>query len=362
MKWEATNFSNIEGWPEDDHRAAFGAFLRTCEVIQRTQTIVEPWLYRGVVQRLKVVSNRALYCLSARHSAADARSFFETYFTPFALNDNKPGFMTGYYEPILLGARQCSDEHSVAIYRRPLDLVNLTSDVLRGHLNKDLTAARQMSGRSLVPYFTRAEIENGSLADRNLELIYLRDHVDAYLTHVQGSAIIKLADGHTIRIGYDGKNGHIYTSIGELLVERGEIDRRDMSLTTLREWLSADADRARLLMQENESFIFFREFGRCQDVDGPIGTLGAPLTRGRSLAIDAGVHLLGLPVFVVADGIRVGQESGVRRLMMAQDVGSAIKGEQRGDIFWGSGDGAGRIAGMTAHSGRFFVLRPNEIK
>jgi len=350
------SFVNLPGWACDDHSAAMQAFLRTRDAFEQKPLPVEPPSYHGISQSLEQTFEEAGRLLQPV-SAATAREFFEMNYSPFRVTVGAPGLLTGYFEPILAGSRRRSANYGVPVYRRPADLVNVGDDTLRGHLGDELTAGRQTAD-GLRPYLTRAEIEDGALAGEGLELLFLEDPVACFFMHVQGSAMIRLDDGETIRIGYAGKNGYRYTSIGKLLIERGEIAREDMSLEALWTWLGTDLVRANALMQKNESFIFFRELDVQEASEGPIGALGVPLTEERSLAVDAGVHMLGLPIFVVADNFER-DGTAFQRLMIAQDVGSAIKGPQRGDIFWGTGAEAGRRAGETAHQGQFFVLLPN---
>jgi membrane-bound lytic murein transglycosylase A len=213
-------------------------------------------------------------------------------------------------------------------------------------------------GEKLVPYHTRADIDAGALEGKGLELLYLDDPVELFFMQVQGSGRVKLRDGSWVRLGYAAKNGHSYTSIGKLLAARGEGRPKDLTMEGLKRWLRADPARGRALMQENKSYVFFRELPEGEAGDGPVGAQGVSLTPGRSLAVDAHYHRLGLPVFVTADELMSEGGRPFRRLMIAQDVGSAIKGPERGDIFWGTGEAAGAIAGVTRHGARFHVLLP----
>jgi membrane-bound lytic murein transglycosylase A len=174
---------------------------------------------------------------------------------------------------------------------------------------------------------------------------------------VQGSGLVHLRDGSTLRLTYAGKNGHPYTSIGRLLIERGEVVRDSIDMDKVKAWLRADPERGRALMAENHSYVFFRELREEEGDRGPLGAEGVPLTPERSLAVDAALIPLGSPIFVMADDL---PEKGSRfaRLMIAQDVGSAIKGPGRGDIFFGTGESAGAIAGRTRHKAYFVLLLP----
>jgi membrane-bound lytic murein transglycosylase A len=290
---------------------------------------------------------------------AAAKTFFEAAFVPHrVVHRGAEGLLTGYYEPVLAGSRARSKEFCFPVYRRPADLVNLVGEAERGALADGLTHARK-TAQGIEPYATRADIENGALEGQGLELIWLADPVDTFFMHIQGSGRIRFPGGETIRITYDGKNGHPYTSVGRYLIDAGLFAANDMSLDALKVWLAADPERGRRVMQENRSFIFFRELEN--EDDGPLGALEIPLSSGRSLAVDTGYHAIGTPVYVSAPTLTPwAAANSFARLMIAQDVGSAIRGPERGDIYFGSGDEAGRLAGTTKHAGRFFVLLPRE--
>jgi membrane-bound lytic murein transglycosylase A len=347
MRLEPIGFADLPGWYDDDLVAAACAFRLSAEIIiAATGPGVDPLL------------EAARVALASDLTEGDgARRFFETHFVPHRWDGAREGFLTGYFEPELDGSPTRGDGFDVPVLRRPDDLVDVVDERLRSTAAASLSAGRR-AGNGITAYPTRAEIEAGGLAGRGLELLYLGDPVDAYIMHVQGSGLIRFPDGRRLRIGYAGKNGHPYVSIGARLIERGEIAREDMSLPRLVQWLREDADRARALMQENPSYVFFQERGPVVEGVGPVGAMGVPVSPGRSLAVDASLIALGTPVFVVADGLTHHGEVGFRRLMIAQDVGSAIRGPQRGDIFWGTGAQAGQLAGLTRHPGRMIVLLP----
>jgi membrane-bound lytic murein transglycosylase A len=340
-------FAEIPGWGADDHAAALDAFLKSCGPVLASGSADEP---------LAAVCRQAL---DTRPSRGSARSYFETQFEPYRLESEHWGFVTGYYEPILEGSRRSDDKFTIPLYRRPPELANLTDETLRGASGSSLTHARR-TALGLEPYFTREEIESGALRGRGLELLYLADPVEAFLVHVQGSAQIRLRDdGETVRLSYDGKNGHPYRSIGRHLIAIGALRPEEVDLESLARWLRADRERGRRVMWQNPSFVFFREQAAGEGA-GPFGSLDIPLSPGRSLAVDASIHALGLPIYVEAPTLRhaCGKDRPFERLMVAQDVGSAITGPQRGDIFFGSGAEAGRLAGITKHPARFVVLLP----
>jgi membrane-bound lytic murein transglycosylase A len=239
-------------------------------------------------------------------------------------------------------------------------LVNLVDEADRATPVGGLTHARR-TAEGLRPYATRAEIEQGVLSGQGLEFVYIADPVDKFFLQVQGSGLVRLQDGSRIRLTYDGKNGHPYTSIGRYLIEAGSIPAEKMTLQALGTWLRSNLSHAQQIMNRNLSYVFFREMDASQ-AKAPLGVGDVPLTSGRSLAVDPVFHGLGLPVFVTVDGLRDGRRRQFRRLMIAQDVGSAIKGPERGDIFFGTGDGAGRRAGRVKQSARFVVLLPDKLE
>ena len=298
-----------------------------------------------------LADGRSLF--EAGASRAQAKAFFETAFCAHRVrHEGDAGLVTGYYEPVLAGRLTPSDAFPFPVYRRPPDLENLVSESERGAMAHGLTHARR-TAEGLVPYFTREEIEQGALHGQGLELLYLADPVDCFFMHVQGSGLIVLEDGTRVRITYDGKNGHPYTSVGRYLIDQGALLSADVTLQSIKVWLSEDRVRGRHAMWQNRSFVFFRAL----EGDEALSALGAehiPLSEGRSLAVDTAFHALGTPVFVSAPSLG----SGFLHLMIANDVGSAIRGPERGDIYYGSGAEAGALAGVTKHAASFHVLLP----
>ncbi len=357
VSYEAVPFDRVPGWDQDDHAAAFKAFLKSCDRVLGSAR------ERGNAD--KAASSPAVLaaCALARShtgpvTRAGAKAFFEENFAAYNVVHNGPkGLLTGYYEPLVEGSRTPQGRFQTPIYKRPPDLVNLVDETRRGTDGTKLTHARK-TDKGTEPYFTRAQIEQGALAGRGLELVYLADAVDIFFLQVQGSGRVKLPDGSIMRIHYDGKNGHPYTSIGRYLIEKGLLAADKVSMGALKRWLKADPERAKQVMWQNASYVFFRELTG-EEAKAPRGAMNAPLTPGRSLAVDPGYHALGLPIFVIGVGMTHLNKAGVfNRLMVAQDVGSAIKGPERGDIYFGSGEAAGRLAGVTKHAGKFIVLLP----
>jgi membrane-bound lytic murein transglycosylase A len=358
-KLERVTFADLPGWASDDHLAAFKTFLKSCDAVG---TAASKPATSKVVSQCKVPAGElAIACRAAADgkspSKASAKAFFETQFEPHRVVQQKPkGLLTGYYEPVLEGSRTPQGKFQTPVYKRPTDLVNVVDEADRASKPDGLTHVRQTSaGES--PYPTRAEIEQGALAGKGLELLYLEDPVEVFFMHIQGSGRIHLTDGTTVRINYDGKNGHPYTSIGRYLIDNNLLAANKVSMAALGKWLREDKARGQQVMWQNRSYIFFRELAN--EAEGPMGAMGVALTPGRSLAVDTGYHTLGTPLYVSAPALgHATKERGFNRLMVAQDVGSAIKGPERGDIYFGSGDKAGKLAGVTKHEGNFFVLLP----
>lgn len=356
VAFDPVPFSELPGWDADDHLAAFKAFARSAPALARKAAAPDKTKSAGTA--LVAAARRAEDLAAGVLTSAAAKAFFEQTFVPHrVVHDGAEGLLTGYYEPVLPGSRAPDGPFRIPIYRRPPDLVNLVREEERGALADGLTHARK-TANGVEPYATRADIEGGALDGQGLEFLWLADPVDTFFMHIQGSGRIRLPDGNTIRITYDGKNGHPYTSVGRVLIDAGHFKPEDMTLAALKTWLAADAARGRRTMQENRSFVFFRELAN--EDEGPLGALETPLSEGRSLAVDTAFHAIGTPVYVSVPTLTPWGTQGFERLMIAQDVGSAIRGPERGDIYFGSGDEAGRLAGGTKHPGRFFVLLPKE--
>ena len=354
---ERMRFSDIASWRDDDHRAAFATFLAGARLIAETPPKARALGIAGIgLQRVA----RAALALAEPQTGEAARSFFERWFVPHRINAR--GFVTGYYEPEVEASREPTARFSVPLYRRPADLVDFGEMERPPGWDPEMRFARRTEA-GLEPFFDRAAIEEGALAGRGLELAFVESSVDAFFIHVQGSARLKLVDGNeggkTLRIAFDGKAGHPYTSIGRLAVERGILSRDKADKDGLEAWLKSHPDKGRALMRENRSFIFFRET-ELDDAAGPLGAAGISLTAHRSLAVDRTLHTFHTPIFVEAPDLHDPEQDdkAFRRLMIAQDTGSAIVGAARGDIFFGAGQAAGSRAGRVRHAATMIVLIP----
>jgi membrane-bound lytic murein transglycosylase A len=363
ISYQPLAFAQIPGWEDDDHAAAFATFRKSCERVlaaARDRTAAEKVPPPAPPSPALVAACEAAGRQAGAVTKVNAKAFFERHFTPNAVVHAGPkGLLTGYYEPLLTGSRTPQGEFQTPIYKRPAELVNLVDETQRGAVGMSPTHGRKTEA-GVEPFATRAAIEQGALKGKSLELMYLTDPVEVFFLQIQGSGRVKLTDGSVVRVHYDGKNGHPYSSIGRYLIDKGLLAADKVSMGALKKWLKADHERGKLVMWQNASYVFFREL-KGPEAKGPLGAMNAQLTPGRSLAVDPGHHTLGLPIFVSGDGMKHVNKAGVfNRLMVAQDVGSAIKGPERGDIYFGSGDAAGRLAGVTKHPGKFVVLLPND--
>jgi membrane-bound lytic murein transglycosylase A len=262
---------------------------------------------------------------------------------------------TGYFEPEVSGSRSPGGVFRTPMLGRPGDLVQVDLGDFVDDLKGRAIVGRLQDGK-LVPYYDRAQIEAGALAKRRLELLWLADPIDAYFLQVQGSGRVDLPDGRVVRVSYAGQNGRRSVLIGKVLAERGDIPLEQISLQSIRAWLVAHPDKATEVLDQNPSYVFFREVNNLRPDEGPPGALGVPLTPGRSIAIDRGFLPMGAPVYVATTD-PVSREP-LQRLTVAQDVGGAIRGPVRADIFFGWGHDAEDRAGRMREHGTEYVLLP----
>jgi membrane-bound lytic murein transglycosylase A len=354
---EPVSFAVLPGFAADDHLAALKAFQATCvAVVGGAQALRSA---RPAPPALRKICEAAL-ALAPPLSKALARRFFETHFTPRRL---EPGFFTGYYEPVVEGALVPAPGFRTALLARPANLVSAEPGQPLSGLDPSLSAGLRSADGTLAPVPDRAAIEAGALGTAAPPLVYVRDPVEAFFIHVQGSARIILRDGSMRRLVYAGRNGQPYTSIGRLLVEQLGIPPAEMGMAQLKDWIrshgQAPGQAGTLLMQRNRSYIFFRFDDSLSPDAGPVGGAGVSLTPLRSLAIDRAIWPYGLPFYLdVMLPWRSESPEPFQRLVIGQDTGTAIVGAARGDIFFGTGAEAARRAGPVRHTGSLFVLWP----
>lgn len=309
VRYTVMDYDALDGWVDDDHDAALSVFRNTC------QDMDDPdW--------------RSLCAVATQ--IPDAKAFFELFFRPVLIEDGAPALFTGYFEPELDGSLQRSARYRFPVYAMPSE------------------------ARATRPWRTRREILDGNiLAGRGLEIAWVDDPVELFFLQIQGSGRINLPNGNTIRVGYSGSNGHEYRSIGAELVRRGTYDAHQVSAQVIKNWVNRNPTAGQELLFHNPSYVFFREVSEVPSDRGPLGAMNRSITTMRTIAVDPAFVPLGAPVWIEKDG-----NDPLRRLMVAQDTGSAIKGSQRADVFFGTGDRAGRQAGRLRDPGRLMVLMP----
>lgn len=366
VRADAVPFNTLAGWARDDLGKAWQVWLASC----RSQAQDNPALNAGV----PVPPDLAAVCrLALEHGSLDggaARAFFQDNFTAWRIRPPEgsgpvagKAFYTGYYEPEIRGSLVREGIYQTPILDRPSDLVSFDPNAIPTGLT-GYSAARRKADGSLEAYPDRKAIEDGALDGQGLEIGYVADPIDRFFMQVQGSGRLRLPSGSVVRYAYSGKNGQPYTGIGKVVAQRLDVPPSQVTMASLRDFLARDPAVARAVMQENKSFVFFRVAPFLGPDAGPIGGEGLPVTPLRSIAIDRRIWPYGLPVFIDTEIPDVGggvKPEPIRKLMIAQDTGSAIIGAARADIFFGSGDKAGAVAGAVRHGGEFTVLWPKPL-
>jgi membrane-bound lytic murein transglycosylase A len=301
-------FEELDGWNDDNHQDALRVFLDTCRDLDDPQ-----W--------------RPICALAQTQD--DGKAFFELFFRPLLIEDGNTPLFTAYFEPELKGSRVQTSVYRYPVYAKP----------------------REVIGQVWLP---RRDIEDGDvMKGRGLEIAWVADPVDLQFLQIQGSGRIRLPDGSSIRLGYGGSNGHSFMSLGKELVRRGIYNEHQVSQAVIKNWVRRNPEAGHDLLMSNPSCVFFRKIGDVSASKGPLGAMNRSITAHRSLAVDPKYTPLGAPIWLEKDGTEP-----FRRLMVAQDTGSRVKGAQRADIFWGTGDQAGKLAGKIKDDGRMYVLLP----
>jgi membrane-bound lytic murein transglycosylase A len=326
-------FTALPGWAQDNTAAALATFVQSC----RTIAHMPPDQTLGGDNLAQEAAGQAGQWLASCTAAqavppgddTAARSFFEANFSLYAVPGNS--LITGYFEPEYPGAKNLSKGYTVPLYAKPADA--------------DLAA------------LPRAAIDNGALYRKAPVTAYLSSPVDAFMLQIQGSGRILLPNGKTLRVGFDGQNGQPYTPIGRILVQNGDLKPEDVSFQSISAWLKANPAEATGVMEQNARYVFLRPLGPLPDDQGAPGTLGVPLTAGRSLAVDQSVVPLGTPVFLATTDPLT--NAPIQRLTIAQDTGGGIQGPNRADLFFGAGPDAQATAGSMRQPGQLYILLPN---
>ncbi|MFA5593014.1 MAG: murein transglycosylase A [Micavibrio sp.] len=366
LQLKPANFSALDGWRGEDFKDFMTAYKISCGRI----------LKRGAGEKFASdpafgtygdwqAPCRAAENINAGDSAA-VRGFLETHFNVAAATagGKEEGLFTGYYVSTLRGSRSKGGAYQHPLLGRPDDLVMVDLGEFREELKGQRIAGRVQGGK-LKPYESRADIVGGKMPQAQFRpIVWLDNPYDAFFVQVQGSGIVHLNDGSKMHVGYAGQNGHPYHAIGRELVKRGVYTKDEVSMDSIRRWMDQNPAQADELMNTNPSYVFFTEKTVSPDDaagTGAVGGEGVPLTPGRSIAIDRSKIPYGIPVYLIAD---YGDEQNrpIRKLLMAQDTGGAIRGAVRGDYFWGAGQFAESKAGPMKAQGRYYFLLPKTIR
>lgn len=356
-------FADLPGWTASDPRAALAAFTRSCAALagKPAESAMGGTGYAGMVGDWQ---GACAAIPRAASSAASARQFFESRFSPLEVKPSGQGqaLFTGYYEPQLFASRTRHGRFQTPIYGPPTELVSVDLGQFRDDLKGEHLEGC-LDGHSLEPCPSRADIDAKGLAHAPV-LFYADDPVSVFFLHIQGSGRVRLDDGTTVRVAYAGQNGRRYKAVGRTLIEEGLLDRGSMSMQAIRAWMQAHPNEARRVMESDESYVFFQEAPLGDASLGSPGSEGVALTPGASLAVDLRLHPQGAPFYVSA--VRPDADAGkpdrtFDTLLIAQDTGGAIRGPARGDVFWGFGPLSESIAGRMKSNGRLFVLLPKPL-
>lgn len=341
------SFSQLPGWGGDDLKTFIPAFEKSCMRVLKGA----PEKKMGPLAQSGTYGDWQPACRSfVNGKPRDLKNFFETRFTPYQVlgGTDAEGLFTGYYEASLKGSRVRSERYNVPLYTRADDLVMVQLGEFREDLKGRRIAGRVKDGK-LVPYESREEIVAGEWPHEDKVLVWVDSAVDAFFVQIQGSGVVEMAEGGAMRIGYAGQNGHPYYAIGRELIKREELTKENVSMQSIRDWLETHPEQADEIMNTNQSYVFFQELSG----EGPLGGEGVALTAGRSLAVDRSLLSYGMPMWLSLE------EPRMTKLMVAQDTGGAIRGPVRGDVFWGYGATAEKLAGPMKSPGQYWVLLPN---
>lgn len=344
------SFAALDGWKTDDQAAAFETYLKSCSAILHATPAMRKArpMYGGLYH---ACVKAAALAAGGKVDTNAARKFFEAHFKPvrilppmhtYGYYTGADGFYTGYYEPEVLGSRVKTAEYTVPLYGVPAKFAGKKSTVFG--------------------QYDRVDIDKGALAGKGLEICWVKNPVDAFFAQIQGSTRVKLDDGKLLRLNYIASNGKPYTPVGRILIDDGVYTPQEMSMDKIRDFMEANPEAGQALREKNRSYVFFSKT-TLRPHDECLGAQGVPLTPGRSIAVDPGAHVYGTPVWIDAKFPleSAAPDDAFRRLMVAQDTGSAIRGPARADIYFGHGPQIPSIAGRIKQFGKFVMLVPKDV-
>lgn len=341
-------WADVDGWQLDNVSQAWPAWMQSCS------TLINKPAWKNVCAAAQQLHEQT----AKKPSSELIQAYFKEYFSVYKtsnIDGTDTGMITGYYQPILKGSRSKSAQYPHPLYAAPNDLITVELDSVFPELKFKRVRGR-LVGNKLIPYYNRAEIETDESPLKGREFLYIDDIIDVFFLQVQGSGLVQLDNGEQVHVGYADQNGHQYNSIGRLLVERGELTLSQASMQGIKNWARTNLTKLRQLLNNNPSYVFFRELP--PGLPGPLGALGVPIMGERSVAIDPKFVPLGAPVFLATT--EPNSTKSLKRLMMAQDTGGAIKGGVRADFFWGAGHEAGAKAGAMKQTGKIWVFLPKD--
>ena len=344
------NWADLPGWADDQALAeATPALLQSCSALGKKPG------WQDACNAIKNLSD------ADRNNPSTLRAYYQKFYKPYQLVQNDGatnGLFTGYYEPLLQGAKERNHKAKYPIYGVPANLLTIELGDLFPELKGKRVRGRLTDNNKVVPYWTRGEIEDDPARLHAKTLAWVDDPIELFFLQIQGSGRIQMPDGSRQRIGYADQNGQPYKSIGTVLIQRGDLTSDKASMQGIQSWARNNPSKVQSLLNENPSYVFFRNLPTDPNNPdaGPPGALGVPLTPGRSIAIDPRATPLGAPVWL--DTTYPNSDKPMKRLVLAQDTGGAIKGAVRADFFWGFGPEAGKEAGRMKQPGQMWVLLP----
>ncbi len=345
---KASSWENMEGFSQENLRLAWPAWLLGCTTLKNKPA----W------QKVCEAAQKLDMEFANQPTNTVILNYLKTYFSVYQATNadgNDNGLITGYYEPQLKGSRTQSEKFPYPLYTTPPDLISVALEEIYPELKFKRLRGR-LNGNKLVPYFNRAEIEAENSPIARHAFVYISDKIDLFFLQIQGSGLITLENGEQMHVGYADQNGHTYQSIGKFLIANGELSASEASMQGIKSWASKNPDKLQSLLNQNPSYVFFRELPT--GLPGPLGALGVPLLAEQAVAVDPKLIPLGAPVFL--NTTMPNSTLPLKKLVMAQDTGGAIKGGVRADFFWGSGNAAGEKAGAMKQNGKIWVLLPKD--